>query len=145
MSDCSSDVCSSDRSAPHLAPGAVLTDIGSVKQAVVAAVQPHVPAGVHFIPGHPIAGTEKSGPDAGSGALFEGRFWILTPLDGTDPAPLARLEALWRGCGAIVEELPADYHTKVLAVTPHLPHQIGRAAGWERVGQYVKIAVVDEA
>jgi len=110
--------------APHLKPGAVLSDIGSVKQAVVAAVRPHVPAGVHFIPGHPIAGTEKSGPDAGSGALFEGRYWILTPLDGSDPAPVARLAALWRRCGAIVEELPADYHDKVLAVTSHLPHLI---------------------
>ncbi len=110
--------------APHLKPGAVLTDIGSVKQAVVAAVRPHVPAGVHFIPGHPIAGTEKSGPDAGSGALFEGRYWILTPLDGGDPAPVARLAALWSACGAIVEELPADYHDKVLAVTSHLPHLI---------------------
>src|SRR5690606_27350538 len=64
------------------------------------------------------------GPDAGSGALFEGRYWILTPLDGTDPDPLARLAELWRRCGAIVEELPADYHDKVLAVTSHLPHLI---------------------
>ena len=110
--------------APHLKPGAVLTDIGSVKQAVIAAVLPHVPAGVHFVPGHPIAGTEKSGPDAGSGALFEGRYWILTPLEGADPAPVARLAALWTACGAIVEELPAAYHDKVLAVTSHLPHLI---------------------
>ena len=110
--------------APHLKPGAVLTDIGSVKQAVIAAVLPHVPAGVHFVPGHPIAGTEKSGPDAGSGALFEGRYWILTPLEGADPAPVARLAALWTACGAIVEELPASYHDKVLAVTSHLPHLI---------------------
>ena len=110
--------------APHLKPGAVLTDIGSVKQAVIAAVLPHVPAGVHFVPGHPLAGTEKSGPDAGSGALFEGRYWILTPLEGADPAPVARLAALWTACGAIVEELPAAYHDKVLAVTSHLPHLI---------------------
>jgi len=110
--------------APHLKPGAILTDVGSVKQAVIAAVQPHVPAGIHFIPGHPIAGTEKSGPDAGSGALFEGRFWILTPPEGTDPEPLARLETLWTRCGALVEELPAAYHDKVLAVTSHLPHLI---------------------
>jgi len=110
--------------AQHLKPGATLTDIGSVKQAVVAAVQPHVPAGVHFIPGHPIAGTEKSGPDAGSGALFEGRYWILTPLEDGDPAAVARLAGLWSACGAIVEELPAAYHDKVLAVTSHLPHLI---------------------
>ncbi len=110
--------------APHLKPGAVLTDIGSVKQAVVAAVRPHVPAGVHFIPGHPIAGTEKSGPDAGSGELFDGRYWILTPPAGADPAAVERLGTLWRRCGAIVEELPADYHDKVLAVTSHLPHLI---------------------
>lgn len=110
--------------APHLKPGAVLTDIGSVKQAVVTAVSPHVPEGVHFIPGHPIAGTEKSGPDAGSGELFEGRYWILTPAEGVDPAVVAKLNRLWSRCGAIVEELPADYHDKVLAVTSHLPHLI---------------------
>lgn len=110
--------------APHLKPGATLTDIGSVKLAVVAAVTPHVPSGVHFVPGHPIAGTEKSGPDAGSGALFEGRYWILTPAEGTDPDAVARLSTLWSRCGALVEELPAAYHDKVLAVTSHLPHLI---------------------
>jgi cyclohexadieny/prephenate dehydrogenase len=110
--------------APHLKPGAVLTDIGSVKLAVVAAVTPHVPNGVHFVPGHPIAGTEKSGPDAGSGALFEGRYWILTPSEGTDPEAIGRVSTLWSRCGALVEELPAAYHDKVLAVTSHLPHLI---------------------
>jgi len=113
-----------ERIAPALAPGAILTDIGSVKQAVVAAVTPHLPAGVHFIPGHPIAGTEKSGPDAGNGALFDGRYWILTPPEGADAEAVARLASLWRRCGALVEELPADYHDKVLAVTSHLPHLI---------------------
>jgi cyclohexadieny/prephenate dehydrogenase len=102
----------------------VLTDIGSVKLAVVAAVTPHVPNGVHFVPGHPIAGTEKSGPDAGSGALFEGRYWILTPAEGTNPDAVARVSTLWARCGALVEELPAAYHDKVLAVTSHLPHLI---------------------
>ena len=110
--------------APWPGAGRATPAAAVVAARAVAAVRPHVPVGVHFIPGHPIAGTEKSGPDAGSGALFEGRYWILTPLEGADPAPVARLAALWTACGAIVEELPAAYHDKVLAVTSHLPHLI---------------------
>ncbi len=110
--------------APHLKPGAIVTDVGSVKGAVVAAAGPHIPDGVFFVPGHPIAGTEKSGPDAGSSDLFVGRYWILTPDEATDRDAVARVAALWTRCGAIVEEMKADYHDKVLAVTSHLPHLI---------------------
>ncbi|MEQ8586663.1 MAG: prephenate/arogenate dehydrogenase family protein [Thalassobaculaceae bacterium] len=110
--------------APHLKPGAVVTDVGSVKGAVIAAAGPHIPDGVAFVPGHPIAGTEKSGPDAGSSDLFVGRYWILTPDETTDPDAVAKVTALWTRCGAIVEEMKADYHDKVLAVTSHLPHLI---------------------
>lgn len=110
--------------APHLEPGAVLTDIGSVKLAVVRDVAPLVPPGVHFVPGHPVAGSEKSGPDAGFAELFRGRFWLLTPEKGADPAAVAKVEALWSRVGAIVEVMDAAYHDKVLALTSHLPHLI---------------------
>jgi cyclohexadieny/prephenate dehydrogenase len=83
-----------------------------------------VPAGVHLIPGHPLAGTEKSGPDAGFAELFEGRYWILTPPPDCDPAAIERLASLWREIGAIVEIMDEDYHDKVLALTSHLPHLI---------------------
>lgn len=110
--------------APHLKPGAIVTDVGSVKEAVINLVTPHLPPGNAFVPGHPIAGTEKSGPDAGSADLFVGRYWILTPDAGVDPAAVDRVTALWSRCGAIVEQMVAAYHDKVLAVTSHLPHLI---------------------
>lgn len=110
--------------APHLEQGAVLTDIGSVKMAVVRDVAPRVPEGVHFVPGHPVAGSEKSGPDAGFAELFRGRFWLLTPEEGVDPAATAKVETLWSRVGAIVEVMDAAYHDKVLALTSHLPHLI---------------------
>ena len=110
--------------ASALKPGAILTDVGSVKGAIVRDVGPHVPAGVHFIPGHPIAGTEKSGPDAGFAELFTGRWCILTPLPGADAAAVARLEAFWRACGSNVERMAPDHHDLVLAITSHLPHLI---------------------
>lgn len=110
--------------APHLAPGATVTDVGSVKQAVVQAVQPHLPAGVHFIPGHPLAGTEHSGPRAGFAGLFSNRWWLLTPLPGTDPAAVARLRALLAAMGANVEEMEVARHDLVLAVVSHIPHLI---------------------
>ena len=110
--------------APALKPGAILTDVGSVKQAVIAAVAPHVPPGVHFIPGHPIAGTEHSGPDAGFAALFAGRYYLYTPLPGTDPAQAEKLAELWRRCGAKVEAMEPEHHDRVLAITSHLPHLI---------------------
>jgi cyclohexadieny/prephenate dehydrogenase len=109
---------------PHLSPGATVTDVGSVKQAVIDAVGPHLPEGVHFVPGHPIAGTEHSGPRSGFAELFDNRYLLLTPAEGADPAAVARLRALWEGCGAIVEEMDAAHHDLVLAVTSHTPHLI---------------------
>ncbi len=108
---------------PHLAPGATVTDVGSVKQAVIAAVAPHMPEGVHFIAGHPIAGTEHSGPRSGFATLFENRWWLLTP-EGADAGAVARLRALCEGMGARVDEMDAAHHDLVLAVTSHTPHLI---------------------
>ena len=110
--------------APHLAPGAILTDVGSVKQAVIDAVAPHVPPGVHFIPGHPLAGTEHSGPRAGFATLFRNRWWLLTPLPDTDLQALDRLESLIRAMGANVDTMEPPHHDLVLAVTSHAPHLI---------------------
>ena len=110
--------------ARYLGQGSVLTDIGSVKMAVLRDVAPLVPEGVHFVPGHPVAGSEKSGPDAGFAELFRGRFWLLTPDRGTDPNAVAKVEALWSRVGAIIEVMDAAYHDKVLALTSHLPHLI---------------------
>jgi len=110
--------------APHLAPGAILSDVGSVKQAVIRDIGPLVPDGVHFIPGHPVAGTEHSGPEAGFAELFDGRWCILTPPPGTDAGAVERLAAFWRGCGSLVEEMDAGHHDRVLAITSHLPHLI---------------------
>lgn len=110
--------------APHLAPGATLSDVGSVKQAVVRDVGPLVPDGVHFIPGHPIAGTEHSGPDAGFKELFQGRWCILTPPSGADTAVVDRLRHLWERFGSMVEIMEAGQHDRVLAITSHLPHLI---------------------
>ncbi|MEO0386696.1 MAG: prephenate/arogenate dehydrogenase family protein [Pseudomonadota bacterium] len=110
--------------APALRPGATLTDVGSVKARIIADVAPHVPDGVHFIPGHPIAGTERSGPEAGFASLFDQRWCLLTPSKGTDPAALARLRAFWEGLGANVDTMDPDHHDLVLAVTSHAPHLI---------------------
>ncbi|GGB39534.1 prephenate dehydrogenase [Roseibium aquae] len=109
---------------PVLKPGAILTDAGSTKGSVVEAVMPHVPKGVHFIPGHPIAGTEQSGPDAGFPALFQNRWCILTPVEGTDPLALEKLSAFWRACGSDVDTMEPDHHDRVLAIVSHLPHII---------------------
>ena len=110
--------------AGHLRPGAILTDVGSVKAAVVRDCSPHIPANVHFIPGHPIAGTEHSGPESGFAELFTNRWCILTPLEGADPAAVAKLKAYWEACGANVDMMDAEHHDKVLAITSHLPHLI---------------------
>jgi cyclohexadieny/prephenate dehydrogenase len=110
--------------APALKKGAVLTDVGSTKGSVVDQVSPHVPEGVHFIPGHPIAGTEHSGPDAGFPTLFDQRWCILTPPEGTDQAALERLAAFWRGCGSDVDTMDPKHHDLVLAIVSHLPHLI---------------------
>jgi cyclohexadieny/prephenate dehydrogenase len=109
---------------PALKRGAILTDVGSVKGAVVRDVGPHVPAGVQFIPSHPIAGTEQSGPESGFASLFEDRWFIITPLPGADEAAVAKLEAFWRACGSMVERMTPDHHDMVLAITSHLPHLI---------------------
>ncbi len=109
---------------PHLAPGATVTDVGSVKGAVVDAVGPHMPGGVHFIPGHPIAGTEHSGPRSGFATLFRNRWWLLTPLAGADSAAVARLRTLCEGMGSNVDEMDVTHHDLVLAVTSHTPHLI---------------------
>jgi cyclohexadieny/prephenate dehydrogenase len=110
--------------APALKAGAILTDVGSVKSAVVRDIAPHVPAGVHFVPGHPIAGTEQSGPESGFAELFEGRWCILTPDEAADPAAVEKLKAFWQACGSHVDIMAADHHDLVLAITSHLPHLI---------------------
>ena len=109
---------------PHLASGAILTDVGSVKGAVISALAPHLPAGVHLVPGHPVAGTEHSGPEAGFAALFEGRWCILTPPPDADSAAVERVAALWRMAGMTVELMDVEHHDAVLAITSHLPHLI---------------------
>lgn len=110
--------------APHLAPGAIVSDVGSVKGAVIRDIGPLIPPGVHFIPAHPIAGTEFSGPEAGFATLFDGRWAILTPLAGADASQVARLRAFWEGLGSQVDEMDATHHDLVLAITSHLPHLI---------------------
>ncbi len=108
----------------HLKPGAIVTDVGSTKASVIAQMAPHMPAGVHFIPGHPLAGTEKSGPDAGFAELFANRWCILTPLEGTDPDALTKLSEFWRACGSNIDTMDPQHHDMVLAIVSHLPHII---------------------
>ncbi|MGH7188393.1 MAG: prephenate/arogenate dehydrogenase family protein [Acetobacteraceae bacterium] len=110
--------------APALAPGAILSDVGSTKQSVLRDVGPLVPQGVHFVPAHPVAGTEHSGPDAGFATLFEGRWCLLTPPAGTDRRAIQRITAFWQRAGATVEEMDAAHHDRVLAIVSHLPHLI---------------------
>lgn len=108
----------------HLKPGAIVTDVGSTKASVIAQMAPHMPTGVHFIPGHPLAGTEKSGPDAGFAELFANRWCILTPLEGTDPDALTKLSEFWRACGSNIDTMDPQHHDMVLAIVSHLPHII---------------------
>ncbi|BBD39744.1 cyclohexadienyl dehydrogenase [Aminobacter sp. Y103A] len=110
--------------ASALKPGAILTDVGSTKASVIAQMAPHVPAGVHFIPGHPLAGTEKSGPDAGFAELFENRWCIFTPLPDTDPVALEKLSEFWRRCGSNIDTMDPEHHDMTLAIVSHLPHII---------------------
>ncbi|HWA92633.1 MAG TPA: prephenate/arogenate dehydrogenase family protein [Rhizomicrobium sp.] len=110
--------------APHLKDGAIVSDVGSVKSAVIRDAGPHLPARVHFVPAHPIAGTEQSGPEAGFAELFDGRWCILTPADGTDAAAIERLGAFWTRLGSRVEVMDAQHHDLVLAITSHVPHLI---------------------
>ncbi|NNK16288.1 MAG: prephenate/arogenate dehydrogenase family protein [Sulfitobacter sp.] len=110
--------------APHLKPGATVSDVGSVKRDVIEKVGPHLPGNVHFVPAHPLAGTEHSGPRSGFAELFENRWCLLVPVEGTDPEAIERLRALWEGFGALVEEMDAEHHDLVVAVTSHAPHLI---------------------
>jgi cyclohexadieny/prephenate dehydrogenase len=110
--------------APHLKPGTIVSDVGSVKGAVVRDMAPHLPAATHFVPAHPVAGTEHSGPDSGFAELFINRWCILTPPEGTDPDAVAKLGAFWAAMGAKVEVMTPDHHDLVLAITSHLPHLI---------------------
>ena len=109
---------------PSLKPGAIVTDVGSVKAAIVRDVAPHIPKDVHFVPGHPIAGTEQSGPESGFAELFDGRWCILTPEAHTDAAAVEKLTQFWQALGAKVELMTPEHHDMVLAITSHLPHLI---------------------
>ena len=113
-----------ERIAPALMPGAILTDVGSTKQSVVRDVGPFVPEGVHFIPAHPIAGTEFSGPDSGFATLFQGRWCLLTPLPGTDEAAIRKLRDFWELMGAQTAIMDAAHHDRMIAIVSHLPHLI---------------------
>ena len=110
--------------APHLEPDAILTDVGSTKQSVIRDVGPLVPGGVHFVPAHPLAGTEHSGPDAGFAELFAGRWCLLTPPPGTDETAVEKTAELWRRCGSMVTTMEPSHHDRVLAIVSHLPHLI---------------------
>jgi len=110
--------------APALKPGATVSDVGSVKRAVIDAVAPHIPSGVHFIPAHPLAGTEHSGPESGFESLFDNRWCLLVPDNGADEQAIVALQQLWQGMGAKVERMDPDHHDLVLAVTSHAPHLI---------------------
>ena len=109
---------------PALKPGAIVSDVGSVKQAVIRDVGPHLPADVHLVPAHPVAGTEHSGPEAGFPELFQGRWCILTPTAGTDALAIDRVKMLWERAGMLIEMMDAKHHDQVLALTSHLPHLI---------------------
>ena len=126
--------------APHLREGAILTEVGSVKAAVIRQVLAVLPQGAAFVPGHPIAGTEHSGPDAGFAELFDGRWAILTPCERSSEAAVEKVAALWRGLGSAVETMTPEHHDIVLAITSHIPHLIafnivGTAADVEEVTQ----------
>ena len=110
--------------APALKPGAIVSDVGSVKQTVIADMAPHLPKNVHFVPAHPVAGTEHSGPEAAIYDLFQGRWCILTPLPDSDAKAVDRLQAFWEALGSNVNRLDPANHDRVLAITSHLPHLI---------------------
>jgi cyclohexadieny/prephenate dehydrogenase len=121
-----------------LRPGAIVSDVGSVKSAVVAAIAPHLTPGAHLVPAHPVAGTEQSGPDAGFPSLFVNRWCILTPPEGCDPAAVDEVREFWRTLGSNVEIMTPEHHDLVLAITSHVPHLIaynivGTAADLEQV------------
>ncbi len=123
---------------PHLKPGAIVSDVGSTKGSIVAQMAPHMPPGVQLIPAHPVAGTEHSGPDSGFPELFHGRWCIITPTEGADPAAVAKVEAFWQALGSKTEVMAPDHHDLVLAITSHVPHLIaynivGTASDLEQV------------
>ncbi len=125
---------------PHLKPGAIVSDVGSVKKSVIDQLLPHLPANVHLVPGHPIAGTEQSGPDAGFPTLFDDRWCLLTPLATADPQAVEQMTLFWKGLGSMIEVMDAEHHDRVLAVTSHIPHLIaynivGTASDLEEVAQ----------
>jgi len=107
---------------PYMRTGAILTDVGSTKQSVIREIQPLLRPDLHFVPAHPIAGTEYSGPDAGFSTMFEGRWTLITPIEGGDPEPVAKVAALWQLCGAMTKEMDAAHHDRALAIVSHLPH-----------------------
>lgn len=109
---------------PVLKAGAIVSDAGSTKVSVIDALTPVLPEGVHLVPGHPVAGTENSGPDAGFETLFDGRYCILTPVQGVPQHAVDRVRAFWEACGSMVEVMDAEHHDRVLAITSHLPHLI---------------------
>ena len=132
---------------PHLKAGAIVSDVGSVKGSIVRDMGPHLPKTVHFVPAHPVAGTEQSGPDAGFAELFANRWCILTPPEGSDARAVDKLAAFWRLLGANVETMTPEHHDIVLAITSHIPHLIaynivGTAADLEEVteGEVVKFS-----
>lgn len=129
-----------ERIAPFLAPGCIVTDVGSVKRSVISQLKPLLPDDVHLVPGHPIAGTEHSGPDAGFATLFDDRWCLLTPEAETSPEAIAKITAFWSAMGSRVEVMDCDHHDRVLAVTSHIPHLIaynivGTASDLEEVAQ----------
>ncbi|HLH89781.1 MAG TPA: prephenate/arogenate dehydrogenase family protein [Xanthobacteraceae bacterium] len=126
---------------PHLEAGAIVSDVGSVKGAVVRDMAPHLPANIHFVPAHPVAGTEHSGPDSGFAELFINRWCILTPPPGADAAAVERLAAFWRALGAKVATMTPEHHDLVLAITSHLPHLIA----YTIVGTANELAEVTES
>ncbi len=109
---------------PVLKPGSIVSDVGSVKVSAINSIKPHLPEGVHFVPGHPIAGTENSGPDAGFESLFENRWLLLTPPEGTDQKAINQIRKLWEAAGSKVNCIDPEHHDQVLAITSHLPHLI---------------------
>ncbi len=124
----------------HLEPGAIVSDVGSVKADVVKQMAPHLPGHVHFIPAHPVAGTEHSGPAAGFAELFVDRWTIVTPPEGADATAAEKVVAFWAGMGAKVETMTPEHHDMVLAITSHIPHLIaynivGTAADLEKVSE----------
>jgi len=127
--------------APFLKAGAIVSDVGSVKAGIVRDMGPHLPANIHFVPAHPVAGTENSGPDSGFAELFINRWCILTPPEGTDPVAVDRLRAFWAAMGAKVETMTPDHHDRVLAITSHLPHLIA----YTIVGTADELAQVTES